>query len=110
MYTKEKICKLALAFRTPFIWFSETLFQVMFYMRIFYKQMRCCGACTHVMPAKLQVKAWQLVKSASPGAGSKKLVSVLPPEERWNCYHPDQGEEKPFYVSADQSLSATCPC
>lgn len=77
-------------------------------MGIFYKQMHYCGANTCVIPAKLQVKAWQL-KFASPASGSKKLVSVLPPEELWNFYHPSPGGVKPSCVSEGQSLSATCP-
>lgn len=97
-----------MAFRTPFIWFPETLFQVIYYMRIFYQQTCYCGAHTCVIPAKLQAKAWQLVKSAKSKAVAKKLVSVLPPEEVWNCYHPGQGVGRPLYVSEDPSLPAIC--
>lgn len=42
--------------------------------------MHYCGANTCMKPAQLQVKAWQLVKFASPTAGSKNLISVLPPK------------------------------
>lgn len=50
-------------------------------MRVFYKQTCYCGARTRVIPAKLPVKAWQVVKFANSDAVSKKLVSVLPSEE-----------------------------
>jgi len=78
-------------------------------MGIFYKQMHYWGANTCAIPAKQQVKSWQLVKLSSAATGPKKLVSVIPPEELWIFYHPSQGEGKPSCVSEGQSLSATCP-
>lgn len=47
-------------------------------MGIFYKQMHYCGANTCVIPAKLQVKAWQLVKFANPAAGSRNWFQSYP--------------------------------
>lgn len=75
----------------------------------FYKRTHYCSANTCVISAKLQVQAWQLVKSASPAAGSAKWVSVLPPEELWNFYRLSQGGGKPSCVSEGRSFSATCP-
>lgn len=66
MYTKENIYKdlqTCFDFQNSFFWFTETLFEVIFYMRIFYKQFHYCCACTRVIPVKLQVKlgsGWSL--------------------------------------------------
>lgn len=47
-------------------------------MRIFYKQMHYCGENTCMIPAKLQVKAWQLGKFASSVARYKNWPQFYP--------------------------------
>lgn len=47
-------------------------------MRIFYKQMHYCGENTCMIPAKLQVKAWQLGRFASSVARYKNWLQFYP--------------------------------
>lgn len=116
MYTKQNIYRQRVA---NLLWLSEHLFffwwswntisSSILYENLFmweYFIIYCGGK--HVLEwslPKLQVKAWQLVKPANRDAGSKKLVSVLSPEEFWNCYHSIKFQWENHHMSLKTSNS-----